>query len=298
MEDSSELPSGLGRWTTALRQKVYDDWKHGAGPCSGCPLSGPCLGEAENENYKTDPRGSPDFAGLNPDAPIMLVNNTPGYDSNNTERPYYGNPPEEHLISPPDRKDSLHEGEHPPGYPKGDTHDIYTYKIIQEWPNVNKPIENLIEHSNQLDWNSFYYTNSMKCSEYRDDFDKKSEIESDARESCQNHLSTEIDEIVKPEVIITGGPSATESVFNTLEMNISIPSRFSQLIDQPEKHQYGKTALKHGAYGEDPVIIPTYQFSSVWQNWSNPRWMNKKSNGGEQSEYYIELLRRVNHHLS
>jgi uracil-DNA glycosylase len=249
----------------------HQNWKDESGPCNGCDL---CA--------KARPQGG----AINFDADLALVNNTPGLgdqdkSGENRER-----------LELEEREDL--PGTHYDGYDDAPDHvdDPYTWLLLNKWGALDQIKDGVFNHQNMnFSLEDAYYTNSLKCP--KTDNDMK---EYDGRIRCSQYLRSELCDVVEPDVVVTGGPSATKSVFYALDIDISTPGTFARLIDSPEDFG-GHTDLLHGAYGESIIIIPTYQFGNLFRNWSQPSWVDNKKDGGHKTDYFARLVERINHHL-
>lgn len=262
-----------------LKQEIYSNWLKEEGVCGGS--------DEEGELCKLCGQEPPDFGAYSFDANLMLVNNTPGFGQ--------GDGRKRGKVKP---KNGGHEysedvfKRYQNTIEDFDSNSIdfpYTYCIENEW----SFLKNLKRHVIEADYNGTsldveikrdcYYTNSLKCPKT-----ENSELNSSARERCQEYLKKEID-LVAPKVILTGGPKATQTTINALDWPYQVPDTFTRFIDSADDYA-GNANMKHGSYGDSPLLIPTYQFGMLQSNWYHPSWISDNKEERKNQEYFKPLI--------
>lgn len=316
MSDNSDRIEPVGdrrRSLDSFRQDVYSNWRGGdCGPCSEC------------DAHIKDIDGHPEFGALNPSADIMWLNNTPRYsgETGDNSARGYEEPSEEHTTqddSIPEHIDGCYDdipdGEHG-----------YSYKLNSVWStgvgasysfwSLHKAVSSLAGRGVDISIDDFYYTNSLKCSKYNEWED----IDMGARKTCSAYLEYEVNELVDPAVVIAGGPEAAITLFFALDRQLDVlPENEKKYIKEGDvrysvpnisnlvgnyrsknewknENAYGdprSDEFHHAAYGDDPAIIPTFQFDNSFQNYVKPPWISDNPNNREPADYYDALAERI-----
>jgi len=263
---------------------IWEHWRHGNGVCDGCPI------RCENQGF------DPLFGLFNYDADLMIVAREPGTfdqfaESGNGKGRTYRTMPLDKAV-----KNHPHLVEQ-----RG-----YDYKAVTDWNDLMEGALRLFEperYTNDVtgrptvgySLEDVYFTNALKCSRLSEevqDVDKPEERNKEARKRCRTYLQEEI-ELVAPEVIVTFGANAWTDTVRTLNMENTVEhlTYLNRNINIDDKFGFG-------AFGSDPIVIPSYHWSNLGQQKSKIAFLDEDDEARMYDRYFSELVHRVLHELN
>ena len=230
-----------GNQTSTFFDRVWNNWSSGKGPCFECP------------NRDSQCRFYPKFGEGVLDGDIAFVAETPNED----ER--------ENQNSPKSRKNRTGEFESkvrsnpiPTWIKKGNRFSDTFFKDISADFSGDKK-------------RGIYYTNIKKCGDI--DSERAEWKNKKAKFHCEQYLRKEL-QAVSPEIIVTFGNKATESLFETFETDVSFNNLKEVVLKAHNINKY--------------KVIPSY-------HWSNLQWnANNLENIDNKREYWTVLAQKIN----
>lgn len=226
-------------------EHIRENWRHGTGPCSGCPM--------RDSNLKW----SPYYGDGVVDADVAFIAETPGQGSEDRDTQTANAPnlnASRSLAESLGRRSSKTKSEDPIG--------TLTFDLISH-NRIPRRFFEIINGTFRDDWEGrrqIYFTNSKKCQDIvSDDEDWKNDK---GYIHCRRYIKPEL-EVVDPNIVIPLGEHATDLTFHSLDadwtgkLKTEIPLDFDNGLEPiPEDTR------EVGDYN----LIPSYHWSYVNQS--------------------------------
>jgi uracil-DNA glycosylase len=287
-----------------FRQYVYSNCINKQGPCGDCANDG--VRSPRESNH-------PSLGAGTTNTDVVVVNRAPGGSGDNvTQIDRALTDPYENPHELPACIQSNYSG---------GNWDSHTEAIINEgWGGMGTFEKYLIEgrypHYDgdnivtvPFRLNDIYYTNALKCPKFDNNLDLEPPADDrnkNALEYCLSYLEFELKTLVEPDLVIAMGKSAIAATFAIYDVDIGrehanvavsrrettygVPSTLIDLYETTNTEDGSHPEFVYPAFGDAPVIIPSYHFSMLNSNYYRPWFTSTPHN---QHEYCLPMVKRI-----